>query len=517
MVATEDFTQWSTVMPLVKEVPDWLPEEEQERIASYAKYDEMYWSDPRAFRLVRRGTDTDPIFIPNARTVVDSTAHFLMKGLSIGVEDAKKHADIDEALRAILKREKFYSRFHTAKHAGVARGDWVFHMTADPNKEPGHRISLVSVDPGQWIPIYDDEDLDKLEGVKLFEQFTVEDVDSEHFGKDVVRELHYEYAVVEGKRRVVREQRLVELSGWGTRDEKVLAVEIFREALPEPIRTIPVYHFQNMPWQGQPFGSSEIRGLETIVRGISQSISDEDLALALMGLGVYATDGGPPIDEEGNEGDWVIAPASVMQVPAGAYFRMVEGIGTVQPYLDHVGYLEKAMYEAVAHFRAGDVDVQVAESGAALAIKFLPTLAKLEVRDNDGVDTLNNLFFDWRIWHNTFEDGPDLDLDAIVEAHLGDKLPQSRKEVLNELNNMLDRHVISREYYRQKMMELGYKFPDDMDAKIREEVEFFSKFKANVDTGNRSNNADDPNESGGTEADQPLERQAKTPPARGRG
>ena len=82
-------------------------------------------------------------------------------------------------------------------------------------------------------------------------------------------------------------------------------------------------------------------------------------------------------------------------------------------------------------------------SGAGLvflAIKFLPTMAKIEERDNDGVDTLHQMWFDWRFWWAEYEDTKLPDKDIVVQ--IGPKLPTSHKETLNELNNMLDRRVI---------------------------------------------------------------------------
>jgi hypothetical protein len=35
-----------------------------------------------------------------------------------------------------------------------ARGDWMFHITADPEADEGKRISLTTVHPGNYFPVY---------------------------------------------------------------------------------------------------------------------------------------------------------------------------------------------------------------------------------------------------------------------------------------------------------------------------------------------------------------------------
>ena len=131
--------QWSSTKPYlgsnVMAAMTWVPEEDRARLAAYDKYDQMYWNDPRQFAL-RVLDEESPVYIPNARTVVNTTSHFLLKGLDIHTEDATTAKALDD----FLEREMFYSRFDSAKQTGIARGDYVFHMTANPNKAAGTRI-----------------------------------------------------------------------------------------------------------------------------------------------------------------------------------------------------------------------------------------------------------------------------------------------------------------------------------------------------------------------------------------
>lgn len=455
------FTPYSTVTPFVRGMPGWVPEEDQERIASYQVYEEMYWNVTEAFSLVRRGTEDKPIYIPNPRTVVDTTAYFILRGLTINFEDPEANTEATLALQSFLARERFYSKFNTAKHSGVVRGDYILHLTADPEKPEGRRLSLNSVDPAAYFPVEDPDDLDRINKVHLAEQFTNEDDEID------VRKLSYWYEG-EGENRVVwRSEAIFSLDEWAEPDVVPKEITIPPAPLPPEITTIPVYHFPNMGWQGQMFGSSELRGFERLFSSINQAITDEDIALALEGLGVYATDAESPTNEVGDEVPWEIAPGKVIEHADGKKFIRVQGVGSVTPMQDHLKYLDEKLFEATgtSEIARGAVDAQVAESGIALAIKFLPMLAKIEMRDQIGIDLLTQFFFDWKAWHKVYE-GPDF-RELVIVPKLGEKLPVNRKAIVEELNSMLENKVISRAFYRQKMVELfDYTFPEGMENDI---------------------------------------------------
>jgi hypothetical protein len=229
-----------------------------------------------------------------------------------------------------------------------------------------------------------------------------------------------------------------------------------------------------------------------------------------------------------------------METPSGAYFRRVEGVGSVKPNIDHIDYLESKIREAggLSDVALGRVDVQTASSGIALAIKFMPTLAKLDERDKTGTDRLTQLFYDWQNWYQAYEEAK---LEGEIIVSIGDKLPTDRTGRINELNNMIDRGVISKVYYRSEMQKLGFEFPDDIEEQIDEEKMKEAEQKAaaappglvdnavNASNGdqppppgnqpgqvaqkrtvvNNSNNKSRPNESGGTEAGQKVGNQAR--------
>lgn len=530
------FTPYSSVKPILDSGvtgPLWYPEHERDRVAAYVKYDELYWNDDTQF-VLRVLMGEQPIYIPNARTIVDTTSYYLLKGLQITC-DAEKNPDLSSALTAFLDRELFYPRFHTAKHAGVARGDFVLHMTANPAKADGSRISLNSVDPANVIPIYDDDDCDKLLRVHLIDIW-VDPRDREQYVKKLTYE--YEYDDKDVVRKISRSEGIYTLrNNWWGQNPELVKTTIPKSYLPPSITTIPVYWFKNVDWEGQLYGSSELRGFERLLQGISQAATDQEAALSLEGLGVYATDGGRPVNDNGVEVDWEISPGKVMEVPTGSYFRRVEGVGSMKPSMDHINYIESKLREAggLSDVALGRVDVQTAQSGIALAIKFIPTLAKIEERDTAGLAKLKQMFYDWKTWYSVYEKTT---LTGDIVPVIGEKLPQDVTAAINILNNMMDREVISVQYYRQKMQEFGWVFPDD----IQQEIDDANQKKAeqaaaaapenlaqnaqDAVTGkrppppgpngsqankqpNNSNNKGKPNESAGTEAGQTLRRQAR--------
>lgn len=527
------FTPYSTAKPLIVGAPpSWFPPEEQERIQTYEKYDELYWNDPTQYSL-RVLEDESPIFVPNARQIVDTTAHYLLKGLRIVQEDSDE-GDEESPLNQFLKREAFLSQFHMAKLSGVARGDWCFHMTADPTKEPGRRLSLEPVHPGSVIVVEDPDRPGKVLRVHLIDHYIWTSPNGRET-EERIRKLTY-HKVVEGNtRRIAREEAIWALTPeWFSIEPKPKKIQdiLPYELLDSRIQDIPVFWFKNQSWQSWWYGASDLKGLETLQQAVSQITTDTQAGLALDGLGVYATDGGRPVDDQGNEVDWRVSPGGVAEVPQGSYFRRVEGIGSITPAMDQINYLEMRMarVNGLTDVALGHVDVAVAQSGIALAIRFSPTLAKIEHRENESLDVLSQMFFNWSIWMQVYESTT---IAGAIEPKIdAQKLPRDPAATLNELNNMLDRGVISKQYYREQMeLVSGYVFPKNMETQIAKEKRDAAKLAAETappglqgnalaaasgqkpppplpgkapdsvnTTANQSNNANKVNESKGTEA-----------------
>jgi hypothetical protein len=539
------FTPWSTLGSMLGKMPTWWPAEEQQRIAAYEKYDQMYWNDPTQYA-IRVLEDEQPLYVPNARIVVDTVAQYLMKGFRVIAKGGSKEADSDEhpVLKAFFDRERFYSKFHLNKLSGITRGDSAFHIVANPAKEEGSRISIDTLHPGMVWRIKDEEgdDPDKVIRVHIVDQYQ----DAKDPTKIYIRKLTYEREEPEGggTATIYREEAIYEIEPewWGPAPKKYKTI-LNREAMDPRITQIPVYWFPNLEWESQDYGSSELRGLEFLDWAVSQGATDTEMALALEGLGVYATDGGRPVGADGREEDWEVSPGKVMEVPAGSYFRRVEGVTSITPMMEQIKYLESKMFSGtgLTDVAMGQVDVQVAQSGIALAIKFLPTLAKIEPRDVAYKEILQQMFHDLIPWFEVFEKVTFPEVEILIDE---DKLPLDRTAILNELNNMLDRKIISRKTFRKLVKKLGYTIDDDEEEKqIAKEAEASAKLAAltappglqqnaedaaagrkpitnatggnndKVDkSGNQSNNGSRPNESAGTEATQTPQRQAAQKP-----
>jgi hypothetical protein len=457
-------------------IPRWIPDElDRKRVASYQIYEQIYWNVPTTFKLVARGTEDKPIYIPTARTIVEATNRFVApdfgfvvtpRSSSTSLGNAERVSQAQEVFADLFTRERFFSKFAGNKRYGLIRGDWLWHIRADPSKPAGTRMSIFPLDPGSYFPIFDPDDLDRILGCHIVDVF--EDVQT---NRQYIKRLTYRKNEVTGGPITVEEAVFGIDEDWqgpSARPVKVL----------QPIRVVPgitqlpVYHIKNFEEPANPFGSSELRGVERLLGALNQGISDEELSLALDGLGLYATDAPPPVNDKGEPLDWVLGPGRVVEIPQGHKFDRVSGISSVTPYQDHLSYLEKILYRATGTSEAamGMVDVQVAQSGIALALQFAPTIAKTNERDQDVLSVHAQMFFDMAtMWFPTYEG---LSFDGLqIMPRIGGKIPIDRVARFTELNNMLDKRVISAAYYRMEASRLGYVFPDDIEQQIQDEAQ----------------------------------------------
>lgn len=460
-------TPYSTLAQLFTVLPSWVPLAEQERIASYQIYEDLYWNNPDSVRLTVRDTDGEPIYVPAARTIVDTLNRYVGTGLDFQVDplfgSPASQALAQQAFTDLFRREAFKSEFQGNKRFGLVRGVWIWHVFADPRKPAGSRISVKAVDPGSWFPVYDDDDPQRLRRVHLAEQYVTE-------GGDLrVKRLTYEYidnANPALPRAIQVSEGIFEMEDWNLRLDAE-TVTIPPTILPVQIPAIPVYPIRNGNEPGNPYGSSALRGFERIMAAISQSVTDEEITLALMGLGIYATDGGSPIDEDGEETDWVISPGTVLENANG--FKRVDGVTSVQPYGDHVDRLERFLKEASATPDAaiGKVDAAIAESGIALRLQLGPMLAKAEEADQEIVDKHTQLFHDLRFWLQVYE-GIQI-ADCVVLPVLGEKIPPNKKEIIEETLLLVDAGLMSRATARRRLAAVGILFDPKEDALIQAE------------------------------------------------
>lgn len=468
-----DLTPYSTAAPFFGVPQSWIPVEDRERIQSYQLYESIYRNVPDAFKIVQRGSEQNPIYVPSGKTIVDAANRYLAKRWTFAVQptlgsDAERAA-LNAMLQNLFIREEMWDKFATQKKFGLIRGDAVWLITANENKDPGKRISIHEVDPASYFPIYDPVNDTKVVGAHLVDQFLNDK------GDTIVRRQTYRKDDATG--RITYEVTWWEIGAWDDRENS--GQELKRAtpplgftaqptfALPDIITAIPLYHIRNDRTANSVFGTSELAGMERLIAGINQAISDEELALVLEGLGLYATTSGPPTNEDGEETEWGIGPGYVVEIDAESEFKRVNGVGSITPMQDHIKYLEDKMFQSSGTplIAIGKVDASRAESGIALMMEMSPLLAKNEEREGSLLSRMDHMLYDLvTMWLPAFE-GTSTEARAV--SIVDDPMPQNRKAVLDELLALLGAGAISIAYFQQQISEkLGFEFPEEMLADI---------------------------------------------------
>jgi len=466
-------TPSSTVAPLIGVQPSWVPALEQERVASYLVYEDIYWNNPETFKLTARGSEDNPIYVPTGRTIVDTTNRYVGAGFDFTVDPTvsspEQQALAVRTFTSLFRREKMKSKYAMNKRFGLIRGDWLWHIYADPAKPQGTRISVLAVNPGSWFPVYADDDLDRLIKIHLADQFLTSD------GKERIKRLTYE-RLDNGQIQV--SEGIFEVKDWNLSTTPE-TVTIAPTMLDPRITAFPVYHVKNFEEPQNPYGSSELRGLERIMAAVNQAMSDQELSLALQGLGMYATDGAGPVDEDGNDVPWELGPGKVIENAVG--FKRIDGLGSIQPSADHIGMLINFLKEATATSDAaiGKVDVQVAESGIALILQLGPMLAKAAEKDLEILDVHTQMFFDLKTWFQVYE-GVNI-TDTEIVPTLGDKLPLNKEKEIGFILDMVAAKVMSAQTARPRLAMLGYTFADNEAAIIAQETALSTESSTPVD------------------------------------
>lgn len=498
-----DFNQWSTAKPLLSAGASWIADEtEALRIGSYQLYEQIYWNVPETFKLVSRGQDSLPIYIPAAKTIVEALHRHLAKDFLVSPNPAYGTPNAialgTQVVDDLFARERFYSRFSTNKRYGIIRGDWLWHLRADPEREPGSKISIEVVDPASWFPIYNDENVDEMIGVHIVEPYLTND------GKTLIRRQTYRKATGKGgPSPITSEEAIYKVDAWGgpgmEQDPIPEIVVQTPVTLPSPIDSLPIYGMRNFEEPGSVYGSSELRGFERILAAVNQSITDEELALAMDGLGVYATTAGAPLDEDtGQEMPWDLGPARVVEHPEGTDFKRVSGVGSVQPLQEHLKYLHDQINEATGSptVARGVVDVSVAESGIALAIQMGPMDARVGEKNLGIRDVTRNMMFDLGKWYVAYEGtafSPLLELRW--QCGFGTTLPKNVEAEVERIVSLVQAKLISAETGRERLRELGVVIPEEsveagrLSGEAQSEADAFgARIEGelnNVDTGDQ--------------------------------
>lgn len=462
-MASGVFTPYSTGAEFFGAKPTWIQDDiDVQRIQSYDTYEQMYWNLPDVFKVTLRGSNSLPIYIPSSRTIVDTTNRYVGADIRVVCSGEGDVAPAQMAVNDLIKRELYKTKFNGKKRYGLIWGDSIWHLTADKTKPIGSRLRLTSLDPGMYFPIPDPDDVDRTIGCHLVQQISTAD------GPRVQRMTYRKTET--GK--VTVEVGIFKVDAWEEPDGMPEKVLLDVTQLPDEITSIPVYHTKNTEQPGDPFGSSELRGLERIMSAVNQTMSDEDLSAALLGIGMYATDSDEPTDEKGNKLPWQLGPGRVVKYNGTKWEKIPGAVDIDEVFGAHYNRLWESLFRvsSTPEVAVGMVDVSVASSGIALALQLGPILSKAAEKNQLLLDVENNLWYDiLTMWFPAFEESAFTDVD--IECFVGDAVPIDRVARFAELNDMLDRGVIDTEYYRTEAAKMGYSFPEDIATKATTEFE----------------------------------------------
>jgi hypothetical protein len=498
-----NFTPHSSIVPFFADAAEpGIPEFDANRIMAYAQYEQFYWNHPESFRLVQRGEDEAPIYLPSARRIIEATNRFLAVGFDYAIDSAvgtpDSRAQLDLAFKALFKRELFHVKFNAQRRWGLVRGDAIWHITADDTKPEGTRISLHDVHPKRYFPIVDADDPTRVVGCHLVETIA----DPRDKTKQVIRRQTYRKeldAVGLPTGLITTELSLWEVGKWDDRylepkDLKMVALLRPVTPLPPAITSLPVYHIRNT-WDEYAFGSSTLRGIETILAGANQGVSDQALAMAMNGLGSYWTDAAPPVDASGAPTDWEFGPLRMTEVPPGSTVGRLEGVGSVAPSIDHLNFILDSAQTGVGvpDIAAGKVDVSVAESGISLRLQLAPIIAANGEREQTMLGVYDQMFFDLRtMWLPAYER---LTLDAEIASIVDDPLPKNHEAEVKEVIDLYAAKLITAEEARTRLINLGWeieatanKLLDEVTATAVAADPFAARSNAEL-----ANNQGDPN------------------------
>lgn len=479
-------TPYSTAMLYATTTLDaQIPEYDAQRLASYDLYDDLYDNSPDAGSAMLRVPDDRPILVPTAKRIINTMARYVGRNWGYRIDPRVGTAD-DRNLAAatfgrLFARERILSQFAEGKKDWLRRGDWLWQVYANPRKPEGRRISIKQIDPRTYFPIHDPDDLDRVIGCEIAEEYLLDD--GMTFAMKVQRWLRpahpdhpdYDPESEEEEGDITYECHIVKLDDWGDPEKREILRTIEEQDYVDGIETLPIYHIRNNFSVSNPFGRSELSGLEGVCAAINQAITDEDTSLAISGLGQYVTDSGAPVDPEtGAPAAWQLGPMNVVEIGVGRMFQRLGEIKSVQPVQDHVDYLEEHAYgtSGINDIALGTRGA-VQESGVALAIRMAPLFDWADEKDLHLNDVMTQMFYDLaNYWFPTYED---IDLSGVViesATDTGDRLPMNRAERWRELLDGYSEGIFSLEFVHKALNEeFGYEISSADTRKALEAAE----------------------------------------------
>lgn len=472
---------YETALELKRPIPAWVPgADDKKRVAVYHTYEDIFNNVKQAFQVTLRDADGEEKsrrYVPAARTIIEATNRYLAKDpeiISIVPPDVtmspEDQALLMSALEAFWTREEVATKFLSMKRWLLVRGDSLLQLWADPMKPEGSRISLTELEPDHYFPIHDTIDPSRVVGAYVVTIVLADDGETEIAQRIEYRKIRTpdESSAFNGAPVGTIFYRIgyFETDGWDDRgpefgEDDLAPVDvpawaapgdgaldyIAGYALPSQITAIPLYHYRNNRTGNESFGRSELQGIETLLAGITQTTTDEDLSAALVGLGLYTTTSGSPKNAQGQDVEWVIAPASVLELEQDSTFNRVDGIDDFKPLLQHSDQLASQARETTAtpDVAVGRVDVQTAESGVALAISMAPIIAKNAEKEEELGGKTNQLLFDLiNGWFPAYE-GTDFK-GLVVRMVFGSPLPVNEDALITNIVALVTAKVIPIEF-----------------------------------------------------------------------
>lgn len=483
-MATTLITKYNSVIKtLSRALPSWVNDSDDAvRVAAYDAYDDMYRNVPDTFAVALRGEEDQPIYVPSSKRIIEATNRYLAKNWAWTVSSASENdrMALQKYLFDLFTREEMTTKFYSIKRNSLKEGDALIHITVNAAAPAGQRLSISEINPRQYFRIPDPVNIEKATGCYIVQLLYADDGTTQ-----ISQRLEYKFTATG---TVSTRMSFYEPDGWDDRwvghpplkptvTPAVYATNPGMQPLlagfelPASVTAIPVYHIRNNREGGDPWGGSELAGMETLIAAINQGASDEDITLALQGLGIYTTTAVAPVDSDGAETDWIIQPGYVLELKPGQTFNRVDGVKSLVPYQEHLAYLGTKLDESsgLSKVAIGNVDVQVAQSGIALRLDMAPILAKNEEKEAELLakldQFLHDLVFMWAPVDG-FTPAP----DAIVINSFGDPLPLDRSAVISEITTLVAAQLMSKEFAVAYLTaKLGYQFPVDMLSTIFDE------------------------------------------------
>lgn len=485
--------------------------DDQDRLRAYALYEDMYYNRPESFRVFLRGEDSEngELYIPSAKKMVEAMNRFLCKDFNFFVSteqgDSSTQDELILRMENLFKRERIPAKFANQKRNGLIRGDVCWYIKADPNKPQFSRLSVLELNPANYFPIVDPNDNKRVLGCHIVE--VVQDPrEADDKTKVLARRQTYlkggvtfnttnsRYEETPGNQvqGVWYEVSHWEVGKWDDRNMKAEDLErvtvegdVPLAQLAPQITSLPVYHWKNGV-SDTLWGNSELAGIETLIAGINQAMTDEELTLVLQGLGVYATDSKPPVDASGAQAPWTLGPGAVVEHSAGTKFDRVSGVSTVAPFQEHIAAMKEAMQEGngIPDIAAGKVDVKVAESGISLQLQLAPILASSQEKEKEILSITDHMLYDLvTMWFPAYE-GTSFD-GVSISTVVGDPMPVNRDARIQEVMLLFTSSLITIAMAQAELAKLGYQFQKGDDIRVLREAAALAAAQSNDPEANR--------------------------------